>query len=215
MKQRFIELVGFALFIGLTTGCSAPEVHPSQDPKSAIVDPSKVRPVTEKMQIAAAHCIGMSLADKSLPDENGKPSELLQKPVPTLVFMLHKDCPCCVECEPFINQIAAAFGDKMNLIALGNTNPTEAKKWKTANKFSGTVFCDPKLQLIGELGVEAGAEVAITDAQGKIVEAFPGYSATTFQKIADKLAELLNVKSPQIKTTGAPDNLTSGCLFRS
>ncbi|MBL8086599.1 MAG: redoxin domain-containing protein [Chthonomonas sp.] len=212
----------FVACLCILGGCSSPpadvtqERHSSTDPKSAIVDPSVVHPVTPDMKKTAFLQAGATAPDFKLPDENGNPQSLdnLAKGKPALLYFIQKDCPCCVSAEPFIEQIAKAYGDRVAVIGIANTIPEEAAKWKRLNTFPAPILSDPDLMIIQSYKIATAAYSVVVSKDRKIVEVFPGYSRTMVQAMSDVLARQLGEKTgPQIDLTGAPDKPAAGCTF--
>lgn len=208
----------FALFtLGIIlAGCGKQdETHASLDPSSAIVDPSKVRPVTKEMELQAGLQEGKEMPEFKLPTTTGMTTNLqgLAGGKPAVLYFIQKRCPCCVEAEPFYTELSNAYKGKIAFIGIINGNRTEADSWAKTNTFDWPIFCDEFGKVIRQLGVTTGVYTMVINPEGTIVKVFPGYSADSLQQLTSLLGGLAKMEAPKLEFKSAPKKLATGCSF--
>lgn len=197
-------------------GCGTSEqAHPSLDPSSAIVDPSKIHPVTRDMELKAGEQEGRPLPDFELPTTTGLTTTVkkLADGKPALLYFIQKRCPCCVEAEPFFTQLSAAFKGNVVCVGIINGSRAEAQEWAKVNTFDWPIFCDELGANIKKLGVPTGVYSMVINSSGTVSRVFPGYSADSLKEMVDVLSREAKVEAPVVEFKSAPKKLTTGCTF--
>jgi peroxiredoxin len=191
-------------------GCGGPAADPSLDPKSAIVDPSKVKPVTDSMRKDAEAGSQKAAPSFNLTAHTGRTySEKSLVGKATVIYFLHTDCPCCVDANPFFNQLAEAYPDQV--IAIANGNIAKSEVWAKANDAKFPILADESKSTIDAFGAKFGVVTALVDGTGTVVRLIPGYSQGEFEEMAEFLAQ--GQDSKKLDWSKAPVASTAGCKF--
>lgn len=213
--KRFAQFAVVVASVALC-GCGSRQDHPADDPSSAILDPSKVHPVTQDMKTAAAQASQKTAPAFEAKDDDGQPISLasLSGGKPVLLYFIEKDCPCCVTAEPFIERFAAAYKDKVQVAGVINSTVPDAHGWRLKNRFPCPVISDPKSEIIKKYEIVTATYSVLINQQGKIELLTPGYSTELIRKLDSAAAKLCGLPdSGRVDTTGAPAKPTSGCAF--
>lgn len=212
--------VSFALGFA-TLGCNV-EVgqdtskHASNNPKSAILKPSEVNPVTPEMASQASADSGRKAPDFSLKGTDGKSYTLasLTQSGPVLLYFINLDCPCCVSAQPFVEELAKSLPKPAHVLGVINTDQEKAAKWLTANKASYVALLDPDSRMITDYRAKAGTYMAILGTDGTMVKLIPGYSKVLLKEAGKTMAQLTGAAEYNPPAfSAAPDTETSGCRF--
>lgn len=189
----------------------APEVHPSQDPASAIVDPSKVRPVTTLQDQNAAEQVGKPVPPFKMESTLGKTVDYpaISDGKPVFIYFIQKECPCCVEAEPFISTLFEFYAGDAKFVGVINAGVAEGKTWAMKNEIGFPLLSDEKTAWIKAMKVESGVTMALVNPDGVIQKVWPGYS----KPILTEIAQALNPKKEVPIFENAPEKPTSGCRF--
>ncbi len=192
-----------------------PERDPSADPRSAIVDPSKVHPVTMEMVGDANKRANTAAPAFTSLDENGAKTSLKQVAGgrPLMFYFINAECPCCVEAEPFVERLVVAYTGKANFAGVIDAAPAKAKSWKEANTASFPLVTDPQKSIIKKYGVKNGVYFVLVRPDLTIERVYPGYSKALLKQMTTALDRLTKQSGTQIETKDAPDRPTSGCSF--
>lgn len=199
-------------------GCNPPEArfeHPSLDPKSAIVPPAKVYPVTPKMASDAAERVGTPAPEFALKDQSGKSwtlASVIEKG-PALLYFINHDCPCCSTAQPFVERLSKAFAAHVPTYGVINADKEIAARWSKDNAPSYPLLLDPKQEVIQGFGVHAGVYMVLVGKDGMILRVFPGYSAKSLPALASAMAKAASIEPPKLDWSDAPSEETSGCAF--
>lgn len=197
-------------------GCgSAPDMHPSQDPANAIIDPAKIHPSTADMQARAAIHQGKVAPAFALPDQDGKPQTLktLASGKPALIYFVNHDCPCCVTAEPFIERLHSALGDRFSLFAIVDADVATTKAWRERYQFPGTMLADPTQKTIAAFGIETAVYQVLVRADGSIDKVYAGYNQASLRDIVQRIVEQTKSDAPKVEFADAPEKMTAGCTF--
>ncbi|MBS1705223.1 MAG: redoxin domain-containing protein [Armatimonadetes bacterium] len=196
-------------------GC-LPKPDPSMDPKSAVLDPSKVHPVTSSMTSNADVKKGLDVSGWELTDTKGAKKALKNflGGKPGFIYFIQRDCPCCVDARPFISQIIDAANGSIITLGLINGSVQEAEKWQHVNEFKAdTMLIDPKEEATKAFKVETGVALVILNAEGVIDRIYPGYCQTWLDQAKADLERLTQSKFAKTDFSQAPKEPTSGCYY--
>lgn len=205
--------VWLTLPVFLLAGCAAPEpLDKSQDPKSAILDPSVVHPVTKEMEADAKKAAGMQLPAFSLMsslDQTVTPASLKGRAF--LFYFINLDCPCCMEANPSFRQLNQAFPG--GVIGVADGPIEKVKRWVKANEPGYEVLADEKQVLAKAFKAINGVYSAQWAKSGKMDKLNPGFSKKEMAAMLAFLARENGAPVPDVKFDSAPDRSTSGCVF--
>lgn len=175
----------------------------------------KDHPVTPEQQAIADRQSATEAPQFDLPGLDGKNHSLgsLIGAKPLLIFFIEKNCPCCLGAKSYFEQMHKLYKDVANSVGIINAEATEADKWRTATKAEFLILMDPSLGVIKKFKADRGAYVTLVGKDGKILKQYAGYDEAMLQELSEKIASLTGVKPRKYNSVGAPDHLTSGCLF--
>lgn len=203
-------ILGLAVLPIALAGCNRPVADPSLDPKSAIVEPSKVKPVTPEMRKDAELGAQKPAPRFDLTAHTGRGyNDTYLKGKATAIYFLHTKCPCCVDANPFFNQLSVAYPGQV--LAIANGNEKTAQAWAVANAAEFPILADPTMGTIKAFGAKFGVVTALVDGTGTVVKLVPGYSKAEFEEMADFLSQGETPKV--IDFSKAPAASTAGCKF--
>lgn len=190
-------------------------MHPSEDPKSAFILPSKIYPVTEQMRAEAMAMSAKKAPDFRRPDTSGRTHTLasLTNGRPLLLYFIDKDCPCCVTALPVVERVREAYRDALNVAGVIGAGGKAAKEWVEANRPSYLVIQDPDLKVIRAYKAKAGAYMALIAPSGTIERLYPGYSRGIVKELGERVAQLAKVPPRPLKLDDLSEDAVSGCEF--
>jgi len=192
-----------------------PYEHTSEDPSSAFILPSKIHPVTEKMQAEAAAMSENRAPDFNEPDVHGARLSLssLTQDKPLLLFFIDEECPCCVTVHPVVERVREAYRRELNVVGVIDVGGERARKWFEANKPSFPVLQDPDFKLIRAYKAQSAAYMVLVRPGGTIDRVFPGFSRGMIQELGDRVAHLAQVRPRRLKLDDLSEEPVSGCAF--
>jgi peroxiredoxin len=137
-------------------------------------------------------------------------AELAKKPV-FLIFIMD-GCPCSYEAQPFFQRLYAAYGDKVEFIAITDGTMEQAKEWKAHFQMVYPVISEPKKELMHLYRAIHSAYTALLTEDEGVVQMWPGYSQAELESISGGLSKASG-KRPKVDLAGAPHKPTTGCVF--
>lgn len=129
---------------------------------------------------------------------------------PTLLYFIGHTCPVNNQAVKFYNSLADAHKGKVNLVGIINTDKAGYDRWQARHKSPYQVVFDPSMKIIGAYEAQRSPWTVLVDAQGNIVESWPGYCVKTLNEMNASMARLAKTKVPKIETAGAPENTRFG-----
>ncbi len=172
-------------------------------------------PVTESMRGTAAELAAQPAPDFALPDPDGKTMLLqdLNRTKPVLLFFVERDCPCCIGAKYFVDKLVELYPEELEVVAIINANPAQAKAWVAEVKPHFRVLLDPMQKTIRAYRAEAGVYTTLVAPGGTIDKAYPGYSLEMLKDVSARVAALAKIEPRPFISTAAPKEMTSGCPF--
>ncbi len=171
-------------------------------------------PVTADMLKDAQAKAGMELPPVELLNSQGQKVNLASLPGKPIVVVMTKDgCPCNIESQPFFNQIAKGFGDKVQFYGIIDGDKDVAEEYRLDFKVPYPILLNLEEKVFRAFGAKQSVYTYLFDKNGKAVKIWPGYSAETMTELNDRLAELTASPAPKLDLTMASPELTSGCYF--
>ncbi|MFO0956598.1 MAG: redoxin domain-containing protein [Isosphaeraceae bacterium] len=189
--------------------------RPREEGFAILVD-AESHKVTEAMQAAADEAAGAPApAFRSLDGDRDEhdlgAADYQGKPV-VLIFI--KDgCPCSLAMQPFFNQLARSYGDKIRFLGVIDGEPELAKFWGNARAVPYPILADPDMDIIRDYGVSNSAYLALIDPEHRLEMLWPGVSKAMLGEVNRRLAQVAGRAPGAIDTADAPSELYSGCPY--
>lgn len=177
--------------------------------------PQENHPAFQQMKAEAQGQAGSDAPDFSLQDARGKTWTLsdVAKGKPSLFYFIEKECPCCLGAKPFVDRLANLYPNELQVVGVIDSDADVAKKWAETTAAEWPILLDPTLRTIRAFRAERGVYTTLVGSDGTILANYPGYSKSMLQELSEKIAKSVGIPPRSIKTLGAPDEMTSGCLF--
>lgn len=200
-------LASFVAGAALIEGCAP---NPNEN---VIISEGPRHPVTERMTGVTDKLASKAAPEFSLPDAEGRSHDLktLLAKGPVVVYSIKDECPCSVDAQPLLNDLAKRYKAKSTFIGLYNETPAKARKWGAHNRVNHPVVIDQELTTYRAFKAERSVYVTLIDSDGKIVKTYPGYWKTMLLELDGKLGKLTGIKLEPFDTKYAPNTPSSGC----
>ncbi|OAI43125.1 hypothetical protein AYO38_02830 [bacterium SCGC AG-212-C10] len=132
---------------------------------------------------------------------------------PTLLCFVKEDCPTCGLSMPLIQAAHEAFGDRMDVWAIGQDAEGNAK---LVERFGLTVpmLDDSKLAVSFAYDLDTVPTVILADASGQQLEQFVGFGRDDWQALFQKLISKTLAPAPVIDWASYPES-RPGCGSKS
>lgn len=177
--------------------------------------PGPVHPVTTEMRTNAERMKLKTAADFNLKDANGKSYTLAQatEGKPTLLVFIKYGCPCSIEAEPILQELAKHHGDKAKIVGIIDKGPKETKEWIKNNESKQLILCDPDLTTMKSYDSPNSVYSTLIAPDGKIEKQWPGWSKRILEEENTLLHKLSGQPLRKFDTSYAPVEDSSGCSF--
>jgi hypothetical protein len=130
-----------------------------------------------------------------------------------LLCFVKEDCPTCQLSMPPIQAAHEAFGDHLDVWAIGQDAEGNAKL-VAAHALSLPMLDDSALKVSFEYDIDTVPTVILTDAAGKEVRRFVGFGKQDWQDLYRDLIDITRAPAPVIDWTRYPDS-RPGCGSKS
>lgn len=180
-----------------------------------VVEPEKHKVTAEMLRGAEARetLLAPMFRARASDDATHELAEGLKRGPVVLVFI--KDgCPCSVSAEGYFNSLHAAYDGRVRFFGVIDGDRDAARAWAARNGVPFPILIDPDCALVRDFRAENSAYVALIDRSGRIDSFWPGYSTAMLEALNARIAVLAGLPEAPIDTTGAPEELYSGCPFR-
>jgi len=173
-------------------------------------------PVSPSLRSATNKQVGRVIPAQKLTDADGKPAQIGgKKSQPTLLYFIQTGCPCCKAAKPFADRFQTYYGDVADVYGVIDSSAGDARKWSETVAAQFRVIPDPKLKVIRSFGITNGTSMILLDKNGKVTDAFAGYSVETLTTLNRRITKLAGIEArsylyrpaPKVETTGCPFNL--------
>lgn len=122
----------------------------------------------------------------------------------TVLYFIKEGCPVNHQAAPHVEKLAAAYGDKINLLGIYNGPVSAAQSWIKRYKATYPVAEDPGLSVIRSYGAVYSPWMIAVNKDGTIAKVFEGASPKELAEVNKMLAEDMGVKAAKLDFTGAP-----------
>jgi peroxiredoxin len=150
-------------------------------------------------------------------DLAGNPLSLasLTQAKPLVLFFIERECPCSRDAAPFLDKLAAEYGDSCTVVGVINADAATARGWVMQTGARFPLIADADQAIIKSYGAKRSVYTTVVAPGGKIVKTYPGYSAETLAELSATLARLGGVTKRDLILADAPAQVVSGCPFPS
>ncbi len=171
-------------------------------------------PVSPALRATTNKQIGRVIPVQKLIDADGKPAHIGgRKSRPTLLYFIQNGCPCCKAAKPFADRFQTYYGDVADVYGVIDSSAGDARKWSETVAAQFRVIPDPQLKIIRSFGITNGTSMILLDKQGKVTDAFAGYSVSTLTALNRRLTKMAGIEPRPYLYRPAPTVETTGCPF--
>lgn len=173
-------------------------------------------PVTDPMWQSARAVAGKPAPNFDLLNPQGKQVVLAQetKKGPVVLVFTKDDCPCSMEAQPFFNELAKGFADKVTFFGVIDSKAPEASKYQDDFKVPYQMLVSDKDGAIFKAyRAKRSVYTTLIGKDGVVVKQWPGYNRAMFVELDEELAKVTGSRAIQINTDMAPEKMNSGCAF--
>lgn len=190
-------------------------VRDPASPAAAAFREMKEHPITADLTQAAERTQGTLAPDFASSDLTGNSLSLksLTGSKPLVLFFIELHCPCSKDATPFLNRLAAQYGEAVHIVGVINAKPEEARTWAKTVGCKFPLLADPDRKIIEAYGAKRSVYTALVTRNGRIEKTYPGYSRGMLQEISARVAQANRIALRQIDFGNAPENIVSGCPF--
>lgn len=172
-------------------------------------------PVTDEMRARAEAKEGELAPEIDLPStskENIQLSSLIdQKPV--VVVMTKDGCPCSIEVQPHMTEIAKAYEGKVTFLGVIDGNLQAAENYKHDFQVPYELVYSEELDIFKKFDAKQSVYTYLIAKGGNILKIWPGYSKGSLKQLNTMIANEIGQKSANLPFDMTPDEMTSGCFF--
>lgn len=173
-------------------------------------------PVTDPMWQTARAVAGKPAPNFDLLDPNNKRVVLSQETTkgPVVLVFTKDDCPCSMEAQPFFNQLAEGYADKVTFFGVIDSKAPGASKYQEDFKVPYEMLVSDKDGAIFKAyHAKRSVYTTLIGKDGVVIKQWPGYNRAMFVELDEALAKVTGSKAIQINTDMAPEKMNSGCAF--
>ena len=172
-------------------------------------------PLTADLIAAAARQSGTNAPAFSATDLAGDAISLgsLNSRKSLVLFFIERECPCSRDAAPFFDTLQGEYGQACTVVGVINATDEVAHAWASRVKVHFPIVADPDLAIIRSYAADRSVYTTLIAPGGKIVKAYPGYSASMLTELSATVARLGGVAQRAIPVGDAPSTLISGCEF--
>ncbi len=130
-----------------------------------------------------------------------------------LLCFVKEDCPTCVLSMPLIQAAAAAFGEAMDFLCIGQDAEGNAR---LAERFGLTapMLDDSKLHVSYRYDIDTVPTVILADGSGEEIERFVGFGKSDWQALFQRLISVTLAPAPVVDWQAYPE-MRPGCGSKS
>lgn len=187
----------------------------NRPPDGAYFEPATRHDPTAKAVVDAARLKLAVAPEFELAQVGGGPvglAELHQGKPLVLAFIKHT-CPCSIEAEPVFTAFAKRWSDVANFAGVIDCDGEEARLYAESNLVDYKLLQDPSLKTMNAYKAETSLHVVVIGADGRVVQAWPGYSKKMLGDLGQILAKETKTGPRSFDDKLAPERFTAGCVF--
>ncbi len=172
-------------------------------------------PVTQQMRRDTLAMGGRVAYDFELPGTDGRSrkSSAVRNGKPAVVVMTKDGCPCSIESQPFFNELARLYGERVQFVAVMDAKPDGVAKYQSDFKVPYPMFSEMGWRTYKEYRAPRSVYVTLVRADGTVAKMWPGYSKSMLLELSQGLAQLGETDARPFDASMAPETMTSGCAF--
>ena len=119
-------------------------------------------------------------------------------------------CPHNPKASALFNSLSKAYGSKVNLLGVVNSDAAGAKAWSDMFTVNYPLLADPTKTAIGSYKLRYSITTVQVGSNGKIEKVFEGYGAEAMAALNAAMASASKSKPAELDLSGAPGRLTWG-----
>jgi hypothetical protein len=132
---------------------------------------------------------------------------------PALLCFVKEDCPTCVLSMPLIEAAFRAFGDRIDVLAIGQDRTGNTALAERFN-LSVPLLDDSALKVSFKHAIEIVPTIILADAEGREARRFVGFGRQDWQDLCGEMARLTGKTAPPVDWAGYPET-RPGCGSKS
>ena len=132
---------------------------------------------------------------------------------PTLLCFTKEDCPTCVLSMPLVEAAFRAFGDRIDVLAIGQDR-TGNEALVERLKLTVPMLDDSALKVSFKYDIETVPTIILTDANGRELRRFIGFGLQDWQDLCAAMATIAGKNAPAIDWAIYPKS-RPGCGSKS
>src|SRR5271165_3158706 len=132
---------------------------------------------------------------------------------PTLLCFVKEDCPTCGLSMPLIEEVHRALGSAVEVWTIGQEREGNAILEKR-HGLTLPMLDDSALRVSFSYQIEIVPTLIASDAEGRVLHRFEGFSRKEWRSAVEKLAEMVGMAAPDLQWERYPE-LRVGCGSKS
>jgi len=122
----------------------------------------------------------------------------------TIMYFIKEGCPVNHEAAPFVQKLAAAYGEKANIVGIYNGPVSDAKSWARRYKSTYPIVEDPALKVIRGYGAAYSPWMVAVNKDGTVAKVFEGASPKELEVVSKMAAANAGKPVDSLSFAGAP-----------
>lgn len=122
----------------------------------------------------------------------------------TFLYFIKEGCPVNHQAAPHVQKLAAAYGEKANLIGVYDGPIGDAKSWTKRYRASFPVLEDPDVKVIHAYGALYSPWLVAVNKDGTVAKVFEGASPKELAEINKMMASAAGMAQAKLDFTGSP-----------
>lgn len=149
---------------------------------------------------------GADVPKFSLTGTDGKTHtpETLTENGPAFVYFVKEVCTANPRALPLYNELYKAYGDKINFVAVINSEKAAAEAWKKEFGADYVALLDPDMQVIKAFGLDQSQHTFLINKEGKIEQAFHGFGQDALEPLSQEMAKVGGSDVAKLDFSNAP-----------
>ena len=122
----------------------------------------------------------------------------------TFLYFIKDNCPVNHYAAPFVEKLAAAYGEKANLLGVFNGGVAGAKAWTKRYKATFPVMEDPALKTIRAYGAAYSPWLVVVNKDGTVAKVFEGAAPKELDQVNKLMAANAGIETAKLDFAGSP-----------